>query len=283
MSKSVKDRKRYIKEQKLCWNCLSNKHIVKKCKSKFSGSKDSCKKRHHTLIHEEIDNQKEESISNNHVTYQKPSKEKTFLQVISVFASNGETCVHTAPLLDSGLDATLISEGLANKLQLGGITKDIALTNVLSMANKFPSKLVNFSISSRSHPEQLPITNAWAVHDLKFSTTPERVSSAKESYDYLNDIPFDPVERENIELLIGADHPNLHLYNETRSRNHNEPVALHTALGWVLFGGNKKAENCMLNKVTLESATDIIQKFWDIKSYGTVPKDDVNAMTVEDK
>ena len=78
------------------------------------------------------------------------------------------------------------------------------------------------------------------VHDLKFSTSPGRVSSAKESYDYLNDIPFDPVESENNELLIGADHPNLHLYTETRSRNHNEPVALHTALGWVLFGGNKK-------------------------------------------
>ena len=39
----------------------------------------------------------------------------------------------------------------------------------------------------------------------------------------------------------------------------------------------------MLNKVTLESATDIIRKFWDIESYGTVPKDDVRAVTVEDK
>ena len=186
------------------------------------------------------------------------------MQVISVFASNGETCVQTAALLDSGSDATLISESLANKLQLSGITKDIALTNVLSMTNKFPSKLVKFSILSPSHPEQLPITNAWVVHDLKFATSPGRVSSAKES-------------------LSGADHPNLHLYTETRSRNHNEPVALHTALGWVLFGGNKKTENCILNKVTLESATDIIQKFWDIESYGTVPKDDVCAMTVEDK
>ena len=164
------------------------------------------------------------------------------MQVISVFASNGETCVRTAALLDSGSDATLISESLANQLQLSGITKDIALTNVLSMTNKLPSKLVNFSISSRSHPEQLPIISAWVVHDLKFSTSPERVSSARESSDYLNDIPFDPAESENIELLIGADHANFHLYTETRSRNYNEPVALYT-IGWVLFGGNRKSEN----------------------------------------
>ena len=129
----------------------------------------------------------------------------------------------------------------------------------------------------------MPITNAWVVHNLKFSTYPEKVSSAKKCYDYLNDIPLDPAESRNIEILIGADHPNLHLYTETRSRNHNEPVALHTTLGWVLFGGNKNSEKCMLNKVTLESAADIIQTFWDIESYGTVPKDDVSVMTIEDK
>ena len=39
----------------------------------------------------------------------------------------------------------------------------------------------------------------------------------------------------------------------------------------------------MLNKVTLESATDIIQKFWDIESHGTVPHDDVSVMTIKDK
>ena len=48
----------------------------------------------------------------------------------------------------------------------------------------------------------------------------------------------------------------------------------------MLLGENKKSENCMLNKVTWESATDIFQKFWDIKSYGTVPKDEVTQSTI---
>ena len=39
----------------------------------------------------------------------------------------------------------------------------------------------------------------------------------------------------------------------------------------------------MLNKTILESATAIIQQFWDIESYGTVPKDYVSVMTLEDK
>ena len=116
-------------------------------------------------------------------------------------------------------------KSVANKFQLGRMNKQLALTDVLSMTNKVPLKLVNLSISSRSHPEKLPITNAWVVHDLKFSTSWERASSAKESFDYLNDIPFEPAESEKIELLIGADQPNLHLYTETKSINNNEPFA----------------------------------------------------------
>ena len=84
---------------------------------------------------------------------------------------------------------------------------------------------------------------------------------------------------ENNELLIGANHPTLHLYDETKSRN-NETVTLHTMLGWVLSGENKKSENCMLNKLTLKLTTDsIIQRIWDNELYGTVAKDDVSIMT----
>ena len=87
---------------------------------------------------------------------------------------------------------------------------------LLSMASKVPSKLVNLSILSRRHPEALPITNTWIVRYLKLS---EKFSKAKESFDYLNNIQFEPVESEKFELLISADHPNLQLYTETRSRS----------------------------------------------------------------
>ena len=43
---------------------------------------------------------------------------------------------------------------------LQGKTKNISLTNVSSMSNKMKSKLVNFSISSCSHPQPLQIKNA---------------------------------------------------------------------------------------------------------------------------
>ena len=53
-SKLVSNRKQFMKEHKLCWNCLSNKHTVTACKLKFWYLKDSNTKCHHTLIHKEV-------------------------------------------------------------------------------------------------------------------------------------------------------------------------------------------------------------------------------------
>ena len=125
ISKSVSDRKQFIKEHKLCWNCLSKKHAVKECKSKFSCSKDSCNKRHHILIHEDVKVKREENVTTNHVSQHDDSRNKTYRQVLNVYISDRQTSIPTAALLDSGSDSTLISSGLADELNLQGKTKDI--------------------------------------------------------------------------------------------------------------------------------------------------------------
>ena len=43
----------------------------------------------------------------------------------------------------------------------------------------------------------------------------------------------------DISILIGADNPMLHLYTDIRVGNENEPMALKTKLGWVIFGGHR--------------------------------------------
>ena len=146
---------------------------------------------------------------------------------------------------------------------LQGKTKNISLTNVSSMSNKMKSKLVNFSISSCSHPQPLQIKNAQVVQDLSFLTSPVTASSVKRKYSHLSEIPFDSPQDKKIELLIGTDHPNLHLYTEIKPGNNNEKIALHTTLGWVLLGGNQSSPACPItNKLPLDTSTDnLIQKF----------------------
>ena len=155
----------------------------------------------------------------------------------------------------------------------------------MSKSKKINSKLVNFSISSCSHSQPIQIKNAWFVQDLQLSAYPITASSVKRKYNHLSEIPFDRPQHQNIEILIGADHANLHLYTETKSKNVNKPIVLHTTLGWVLLGGNQsKSTSPITNKLALDASTgNLIQKFWDIELYGTKTKDDMNVMTVNDK
>ena len=63
-------------------------------------------------------------------------------------------------LLDTGSDATLILEEIAQKLKLTGEMRNISISNVMSMGNKLSSKLVKFSVSLNSHPERVSVRNA---------------------------------------------------------------------------------------------------------------------------
>ena len=133
------------------------------------------------MIHKDVKVKQDENFTTNHVSQNEDPKNKMYLQILNIYISNVQTSIPTAALLDSASDSTLISRGLADKLNLQSKTKKILLTNVLSMSNKMKSKMVNFSISSCSHPQPLQIKNAWVVQDLQLSKSPVTVSLSKES------------------------------------------------------------------------------------------------------
>ena len=64
-------------------------------------------------------------------------------------------------LLDSGSDSTLISQSLADYVILNfKQEREIQFSNAVSSTTKIKSKLVNFSISSGSHPGKIYGKNA---------------------------------------------------------------------------------------------------------------------------
>ena len=146
--------------------------------------------------------------------------------------------------------------------------RNMSVSNVMSMENKLPLKLVNFSVSSNSHPERVNISNAWVVKNLTIQARKMDTKNIAAKYPYLADIAKDTQTSLEISILIGADQPHLHLYTDVRKRNPNEPVALQTTLGWVNMGGNKRSSNQFsANKMSIKPDIDnIVQKFWDLES-----------------
>ena len=162
--------------------------------------------------------------------------------------------------------------------------RNISVSNVMSMENKLPPKLVNFSVSSNSHPDRVNITNAWVAKNLAIQTRKMDPKNIAAKYPYLADIAIDTQTPSQISILIGADQPHLHLYTDVRKRNPNESIALQTTLGWVIMGGNKGSLNQFsANKMSINpNINKMLKIFWDLESYGTTDIESKSIMTEEE-
>ena len=209
---------------------MSKGHQLNDCKSDFRCREDNCNRKHHTLLHQEL---KAGDLTINNCNIDIDVDNRTYLKIIPVTIHSNTSSVKTWASLDTGSDSTLISEETADKLKLKGEIRNMSVSNVMSMENKLPSKLVNFSVSSNSHPERVNISNAWVVKNLTIQTRRMDTKNIAAKYPYLADIAIDTQKPSQISILIGADQPHLHLYTDVRKRNPNEPVALQTTLGWV--------------------------------------------------
>ena len=116
--------------------------------------------------------------------------------------------------MGTGSDATLISEERAHKLKLKGEMRNIFVSNVMAIENKLPSKLVNFSVSSNSHPKRINVSNAWVVKNLTIQTRKMDTKNIAAKYPYLADIAIDTQTPSEISILIGFDQRHLHLHTD---------------------------------------------------------------------
>ena len=113
----VNDCLELVKENRLCFDCLSNSHMIKECTSKVCSRIDSCSKRHLTQLHLPSDNLSDDSRSyqNYHMqlkvitqkhqpklpyeteatVHTEAVNSHTFLQVIPIILSNGPLSLET--------------------------------------------------------------------------------------------------------------------------------------------------------------------------------------------
>ena len=145
LNKYVSDRKQFVIDQKLCFNCLSKNHHVKDCISEFTCRHESCGKKHQAVLHEDkkpMLNSSSPANSNNVNTAQTASQQNSintdenpeillvvnkikntssenshvFLQVLPVKILNGNKSVTVNALFDSGMDSTLLAQNVASYL-----------------------------------------------------------------------------------------------------------------------------------------------------------------------
>ena len=180
-------------------------------------------------------------------TIRKPIYQSTtFLQALPVKESNGSQTVEVNALLDAGSDRTIITSKLADELQIKGVKKDLNISSAIAEPVTVVSRLVNFYLSSKHHPNQLEVKNAWVDNTLNLPRQKVGPNDIKKRWPHL--IPLETSDKE-ISVLIRANLPQLHISFDIRVRENDHPVGMLTKLGWVLLGGkaDKGKTNVTLN------------------------------------
>ena len=104
----------------------------------------------------------------------------------------------TNVLLDAGADSIQIRKDIAKQLDLHGSSRSLEIHYAFLKSKTVESKLVNFSVSSKDHPEKIEIKNAWAVPNLNIRHHSYNAKSLKETYTYLKDINLPNIEPTDV-------------------------------------------------------------------------------------
>ncbi|KAL0851491.1 hypothetical protein ABMA28_007284 [Loxostege sticticalis] len=261
---SVHERLDFVTSHKLCTTCL-NSH-TDKCKFNFKCK--SCKQNHNTLLHQ--DKQSEEPIVSLHSNNK--LNETILLPTIQVklIDKYGQE-IFVKALLDSGSQASVVTESLVTQLGLSPMTQNTNIIGIGNNSNKI-DQCVNIFLQSCVHDIKLKvkchivknITTKLPQHYVNFSklSIPKNVMLADKDF-------FIPSE---ICLLLGAD-----VYFKTildgNLRLESGPMLQNTLFGYVV-GGNVKCQKSVseTSNVTLvtnfaisdsnNNLENIMENFW---------------------
>ena len=298
-SKSPKARNDFVKQHKICFNCISSSlHNSRKCKSTIRCKVEGCGQAHHTLLHfhepkEEADkgtvNQTNE-VNQDLITDQGTScntlmhsvsaavdSSEALLQVIPVkVISNSGRQITTYGLIDSGSDITMVDPSLVKLLNIKGTPTKLSLTTVNSADVEERGMKVNFKIASLDNKNDhvIAVNSAWAVKDLTIPLKHARLSRSLEQWPHLQEVRFPEVEKRKISILLGTNIQEAFIPLDVRKGNRNEPLAIRSCLGWSILGGFSNVQFPNKGQLNLSSGEDVslndqLEEFWKIESYGT--------------
>jgi hypothetical protein len=268
----AKQRNDLVKKLNLCFNCLKSGHSVKTCKSEFTCR--VCKRKHHTHLHRNqatsttAETQPTSIVSSHIGSVENDYQVMLSTVVVNLKARNGviQPC---RALLDSGSQASLISEACVQRLGLQRSRSNVTISGIGQSGSGNSRGKVKLVIYSRVSDFSIDV-DALILPKLT-SDMPSMFTDVK-NWEFLKHIKLADESFNKpgpIDLIIGAD-----IYEEVvtdgkiTSRS-GIPTARHTEFGWTLSG---KVENLQSNSVRVHVSTvDIssqLTQFWELEEVG---------------
>ena len=240
------------RENRLCFNCFSDKHGVRECESKQRCRK--CEKKHNTLLHKEgskgndvlaIENKvsvNDIKIENYAIRQKRNSKVEKLLPVkysafvVPAYVRNMATgqVEETIAYHDQGADETWISTKLSKKLKLKPLTtSDCTITTVTGVETYKNTPIVELKVESLDKTVGQKL-RCRVMDEIPKECTYKNLSTIKKKYPYLSKVPVRDTTADEVGICIGRDNCHLLNHEEIVQGKKNQPIAYKMKLGWTI-------------------------------------------------
>lgn len=263
---SYDDRAKFVKENNLCFACLSSDHFISNCKREKPCK--YCPKFHTTLLHPPNPypntNSNRKFANNNQRPYANSEREtaseaqdaqinccssgtcdsSVFLPIIPVRVktSKNANCIETYALLDSGSDSSYCSDELLKQLNVSGKTVNIKRSTLSNANETLTSQIIdNVIVSDYYENNFITIPHLFSQKQIPISSSSIPTSRDLENYKYLQNINLPEINIKSVDLIIGSNVDVALEPIEVIPKQDGGPFATKTRLGWSLNGSRKNS------------------------------------------
>ena len=247
LSKSASWRRKFAKSELLCYLCLSNTHVRKDCMSKVNCNAKGCKSpgSHHKLLHYEPTKSdgNAKAAAKTAVNTATMDNKHNFVQLkvvpVCVTGENGFSLCSYG-LLDTAAASSMITNKLANRLQLQETPEKVAISTVTHSNKECELSSVNFTLNSAVDSSISFPVRALTVKTLNVSQNyrPGRMDISEWPHLATLSMPNCHIDLDEVSVLIGQDVPQAHTVSEYvwGDNPQRQPYATKTPFGWCVAG-----------------------------------------------
>ncbi|XP_075167412.1 uncharacterized protein LOC142239506 [Haematobia irritans] len=313
LNMNAQARSNFVRDNKICLNCLSYTHVRNECKSKFLCT--TCNKNHHTLLHFSNSNSKssppkppsnstatvntnqaiEQPSTSNHVSDQNVTRtsahyisnnnhlsENTLLPTAIVSITHNGDIFSARAFLDQGSEKTFISRRLQQRLSLPTEPKSFEIRGMSGNVVAHSNSLCHLTLYSPNHDCTLVVQ---AIVVPKITRLLPNFVVSKSDYD-LSEISNLNLADPNfyspgpVDLLIGSNVIPKLLLDGVKKLS-NSLLAQATIFGWIISGPLETRKSSTFSIGATETSEDPLLKqlrlFWEqeeIATQKTISDDD---------
>ncbi|XP_076289809.1 uncharacterized protein LOC143213641 [Lasioglossum baleicum] len=252
LAESPEKRREIVNRLSRCYNCLSERHAVSDCSSKFKCR--VCQQTHHSSLHDAstsranlVDPSAPRSspplpgcstvVSLSAMTPRRPPSLVLLATArLKIRASSGRTTIVRA-LLDQGSEVTLVTENLAQLLRAKKTRRNVTISAVGGAHVETVRSSVEIHVSPVHSTTPSLVTTALVMPTLTAYNA--QCTADPSSFQHLRDLQWaDPVptNSESIQMILGADLYGDVILDGIRKGRQGQPIAQNSIFGWVISG-----------------------------------------------